>query len=101
MRDFTELQEKGFVKITIPTRIKELTNIAGIHLRPIQQRGLRAIANRYKKNSSLTPEESNYLFNLYFNFIACKFRYEDKQFKIKPTVNYKHIGMVRFNQLNT
>lgn len=101
MKDFTELQEQGFVKITIPARIKAVTNIAGIHLRPIQQRSLRAIANKYKKQGSLNPIESKYLFNLYFNFIACKFRYEDKQFKVNTNVQHQHIGMKMLNQLNT
>lgn len=108
MKTYTQLQRQGYKHITIREQINSIKNgIAFINLRPIQQRGINMIEKNYNRKKYLNSDESEYLFNIYYNFVVNNFTYEDKKDNIITTSISKkhntphHIGMKMLNQLNT
>lgn len=102
MRDFTELQKKGYNYITIPEQLKLVMNNAYTKLRMIQQDAISKIKKKYDKNKFLNNEESEYLFNIYYNFIVNGFQYEDKKdIVIKTSLSQHHIGIQMLKQLQS
>lgn len=101
MLNYTQLQRQGYKNINIPQQINELKDKAYLNLRSIQQRGLKQIERNYNSKGYLSEEESNYIFNLYYNFIVNKFTFtkESTPTTVKD-VSPQHIGMRMLNKLN-
>lgn len=100
MLNYTQLQRQGYKNITIPQQIAEIKNKAYPKLRLIQQQNLKKIERIYNSKGYLSQEESNFIFNLYYNFIVNGFTFNKKSITHKTkNVTPQHIGMRMLNNL--
>ena len=105
MKTYTSLQRQGYKHITIREQINAIKNgVAFINLRSIQKRGINMIEKAYNNKKYLNSDESEYLFNIYYNFVVNNFTYPDRNDNIistsisqKHIVPQQHIGMRMLN----
>lgn len=103
MLDYTAVEKAGYNSISYNQQIKEIIDNKNCinKLRSIQKKNLFIIRRKINNKHSLTQEEKDYVFNLYYNFVVNAFTFDTivTPINIIEETEAKHIGMKMLNNL--
>lgn len=101
MRNTTESIKQSYKSVTTFSQLNEINSKALSELRMVQKNAIKLIERSYNKKKCFTSEESEYVFNLYYNFVILKYSFKPLQQIKEKRKSFQHVGMRMLNQLST
>lgn len=106
MLDYTSTEKAGYNSISYNEQITNIMNNKSCYnkLRAVQKTNLNNIRRKVNTTKqSLTQEEKDYVFNLYYNFVVNQFTFDKSEPIViaEPEPKATHIGMRMLEQLKS